>query len=138
MPCTSRKSWVVLWKKWLDERARKDEVMIFKNKNKITAGIIGGAGYGGTELIKLLLFHPKVNLCFVTSRKYAGSKISSVNRFLSGVTELKYIEPDVSRFPPGIDLFFLAAPHGTSMNLVPEIIKAMPRSHLRYREGVSS
>ncbi len=109
---------------------RKDEVKIFKNKKKINVGIIGGAGYGGTELIKLLLFHPKVNLHFVTSRKYAGLKISSVNRFLSGVTELKFIEPEVSRFSSDIDLFFLATPHGTSMNLVPEIIKVMPKSKI--------
>ncbi len=50
----------------------------------INVSIIGVAGYGGTELIKLLLFHPRANLDFVTSRKYVGIMVSSVNRFLSG------------------------------------------------------
>ena len=47
--------------------------MTAKSSNKISAGIIGGAGYGGTELIKILLFHPKTELSFVTSRKYTSS-----------------------------------------------------------------
>lgn len=104
--------------------------MLSESKKKINVGIIGGAGYGGTELIKLLLFHPKVNLCFVTSRKYAGMKISSINRFLSGITELIFTEPDIDRLPSDPDLIFLATPHGTSMSIVPEIVKAIPRVNI--------
>lgn len=100
--------------------------MLFGSKKKIKVGIIGGAGYTGTELIKLLLFHPRANLYFVTSRKYAGMKISDVNRFLSGVTDLTFIEPDIAKLPFDTDLVFFATPHGTSMNIVPEIIKVMP------------
>jgi N-acetyl-gamma-glutamyl-phosphate reductase common form len=104
--------------------------MLFKSKKKINVGIIGGAGYGGIELIKLLLFHPRVNLSFVTSRKYVGIRISDVHRFLSGAKELKFIEPDIEQFPSDTDLIFLATPHGTSMSLVPEIIQALPKTRI--------
>jgi len=104
--------------------------MLFKTKKMINAGIIGGAGYGGTELIKLLLFHPKTNLCFVTSRKYAGVKISSVHRFLSGATELKFIEPEVEKFPSDTEVVFLATPHGISMRIIPKLINLLPRARI--------
>ena len=48
----------------------------------IKAGIIGGAGYTGGELIRLLLNHDEVNLTFIHSRSNAGKKISSIHRDL--------------------------------------------------------
>jgi len=105
---------------------KKDISMLFKGKKKINVGIIGGAGYGGSELLKLLLFHPRVNLLFVTSRRHAGKKVSSVNRFLTGVTELEFIEPEVKALPPDTELIFLATPHGASMHIVPDIIQFLP------------
>jgi N-acetyl-gamma-glutamylphosphate reductase len=104
--------------------------MIFQSKKKIKVGIIGGAGYGGTELIKLLLFHPKVVLSFVTSRKHTGVKISQVHRFLRGTTELSFIEPNIETLPQETDLVFLATPHGTSMNLVPRLMEQMPKARI--------
>jgi N-acetyl-gamma-glutamyl-phosphate/LysW-gamma-L-alpha-aminoadipyl-6-phosphate reductase len=104
--------------------------MIFQSKKKIKVGIVGGAGYGGTELIKLLIFHPKVVLSFVTSRKHSGVKISQVHRFLRGATELLFVEPDIETLPKDIDLVFLATPHGTSMSLVPRIMKRMPKTRI--------
>jgi len=104
--------------------------MIFQSKKKIKVGIIGGAGYGGTELIKLLLFHPKVVLSFVTSRKHTGVKISQVHRFLRGTTELSFIEPNIETLPQETDLVFLATPHGTSMNLVPRLMERMPKARI--------
>ena len=100
--------------------------MVSKPSKKISAGIIGGAGYGGTELIKILLFHPETDLSFVTSRKYAGIRVSEVNRFLSGLTDLEFIEPDIEKLPAEPDIIFLATPHGISMNIVPDLIKKMP------------
>ena len=101
--------------------------MLFKAKKRINVGIIGGTGYSGAELLRLLLFHPKVQLTFVTSRRFAGKKISSVNRFLTGVTELTFIEPEIGNLPSNTDVVFLATPHGTSMELVPEIVRMLPR-----------
>jgi len=100
--------------------------MLFKTKRKINVGIIGGAGYTGSELIRLLLFHPRVNLVFVTSRRYTGIKVSEVNRFLTGLTELKFLDPDIGKLPQDIECIFIATPHGTSMSLIPAIIKRMP------------
>lgn len=97
-----------------------------KSKKKINVGIIGGTGYGGTELIRMLIFHPNVNLRFVTSRKYAGLKVSSVNRFLEGLIDLEYIEPDILEFPKPVDLVFFATPHKTSMEMVPRLIREIP------------
>jgi len=104
--------------------------MLFKAKRKINAGIIGGAGYGGAELVKLLLLHPRINLVFVTSRRHAGKKISSVNRFLTGVTNMEFIEPDIENLTPDMDIVFLATPHGASMHIVPDIIKHMPKARI--------
>ncbi len=103
--------------------------MIFKTKKKkINVGIIGGAGYGGSELLRFLLFHPKVNVCFVTSRRNVGKKVSSVHRFLMGVTDLDFSQPDVDEMPSDTDCLFLAIPHGTSMQIVPDIVKVLPRT----------
>jgi N-acetyl-gamma-glutamyl-phosphate reductase len=99
-------------------------------KTKINVGIVGGAGYGGSELLKLLLFHPQVNLLFVTSRRHMGKKVSSVNRFLKGITGLDFMEPDVGKLPGETELIFIATPHGASMHLVPDIMKRLPRAKL--------
>jgi N-acetyl-gamma-glutamyl-phosphate reductase len=101
--------------------------MIFKSKKKIKVGIIGGAGYGGTELIKLLLFHPNASLTFVTSRKYSGVRVSDVHRFLRRATDLQFVSPEIEKIPSNTDLIFLATPHGISMELVPQIIQSMPK-----------
>lgn len=100
--------------------------MAFKPKKKINVGIIGGAGYAGSELIKILTFHPKVNLQFVTSTRYKGVKVSSIHRFLGGVTELEFIEPEIESFPEDTDLIFFSTPHGVSMGMIPELLKVMP------------
>jgi N-acetyl-gamma-glutamyl-phosphate/LysW-gamma-L-alpha-aminoadipyl-6-phosphate reductase len=97
---------------------------------KIKTGIIGGAGYGGSELLRFLVFHPGVDICFVTSRKHAGLSIASVHRFLSGTTSLEFTEPDVKKLPQDTDCVFFATPHGVSMNLVPQVIKRMPKARI--------
>jgi N-acetyl-gamma-glutamyl-phosphate/LysW-gamma-L-alpha-aminoadipyl-6-phosphate reductase len=104
--------------------------MLFKGKKRISVGIIGGAGYGGTELIKLLLFHPHARLTFVTSRKYSGLKIGEVHRFLQEITHLAFIEPEIEKLPPDTDCIFLATPHGISMNIVPTLMKAFPKASI--------
>jgi N-acetyl-gamma-glutamyl-phosphate/LysW-gamma-L-alpha-aminoadipyl-6-phosphate reductase len=97
---------------------------------KINAGIIGGAGYGGSELLRFLVFHPGVDIRFVTSRKHAGLSIASVHRFLSGATSLEFTEPDVKKLPRDTDCVFFATPHGVSMSLVPQVIKRMPEARI--------
>ena len=69
----------------------------------IRAGIIGGAGYTGGELIRLLHFHPMVDLSYVQSRSQAGKDISDIHTDLLGETNLRFTS-DIS---VDIDVMFL-------------------------------
>lgn len=76
----------------------------------IQVGIIGGAGYTGGELIRLLLNHPQVELSFVQSRSQSGKALSEVHQDLLGETELQF----VSEWNIQPDLLFLCLAHGDS------------------------
>lgn len=82
----------------------------------IKVGIIGGAGYTGGELIRILLNHPQVTLQFVHSKSNAGKLLSSVHHDLIGETDLKFAE-DISTT---IDVLFLCVGHGDAKNLLAE------------------
>jgi N-acetyl-gamma-glutamyl-phosphate reductase len=77
----------------------------------INVGIIGGAGYTGGELVRLLLNHDRVQIAFVQSRSQAGKLLSDVHTDLRGQTDLKFTAtPDLSH--PALSALFLALPHG--------------------------
>ena len=78
--------------------------------NKINIGIIGGAGYTGGELIRLLLNHPNVDIKFVHSKSNAGNHLSKVHQDLIGETELIFS----GEINQQIDLLFLCLGHGES------------------------
>ncbi|OIR08325.1 N-acetyl-gamma-glutamyl-phosphate reductase [mine drainage metagenome] len=86
------------------------------NKNKSTpsgdggikAGIIGGAGYTGGELIRLLINHPQVEISFINSSSNAGNPVSKVHADLIGETDLKFS----SELSDDIDVLFLCVGHG--------------------------
>src|SRR5687767_12433730 len=75
---------------------------------KIKAGIVGGAGYTGGELIRLLLHHPDVAISFVHSRSNAGNLISSVHQDILGETDLIF----AADLTEDIDVLFLCVGHG--------------------------
>lgn len=77
---------------------------------KIKAGIIGGAGYTGGEMIRLLINHPDVDLTFIHSRSNAGHPVSSVHEDLLGDTSLQFTD-SVSQ---DVDVVFLCLGHGES------------------------
>ena len=87
----------------------------------IKAGIIGGAGYTGLELVRLLLMHPEVEISVVTSRRYKGKKISDVNPHLEPFIELEYEDIDTKEIADRSDIVFLAVPHGSAMDYVPQL-----------------
>jgi N-acetyl-gamma-glutamyl-phosphate reductase len=75
---------------------------------KIRAGIIGGAGYTGGELIRVLINHPQVEISFVHSNSNAGNFISDVHTDLFGDTELKFTD----QLSEDIEVLFLCVGHG--------------------------
>jgi LysW-gamma-L-alpha-aminoadipyl-6-phosphate/LysW-L-glutamyl-5-phosphate reductase len=87
---------------------------------KARVAIFGGSGYGGSELLRILLFHPNVEVTVVTANEHAGKRIGEVHRNLFGLTDLQFVsaaEADVE----GVDVIFLALPHGQAMELAPRL-----------------
>jgi len=87
--------------------------------SKLRIGIFGGSGYGGSELLRILLVHPNVELVFVTANEQAGKPVGEVHRNLNGLTNLNFIKD--SEDLNDIDCVFLALPHGQAMDIVPRL-----------------
>lgn len=81
----------------------------------IIVSIIGGSGYAGGELLRILLNHPKVKIHQVTSRQFAGQLVSAVHPNLRKATNLTFIHPDKLS---GCDLLFVALPNCVSMGMM--------------------
>src|SRR5512139_763752 len=88
----------------------------------IKAGIIGASGYTGGELLRLLVNHPNVKLELATSRGLAGKPVANTHRHLEGFLDLEYENPDSEDIRERCDVVFLAVPHGTGMNYVPDLL----------------
>lgn len=89
----------------------------------LDVSVIGGSGYAGGELVRLLLSHPEVNLRQVTSERHAGKFIRSVHPNLRKRTELKFSSSE-SLAPA--DVLFVALPHGVSMGKMAELRRLAP------------
>ena len=87
-------------------------------------GIIGGSGYVGSELLRLLLMHPQAEVTMVTSRQSVGEYVFNVHPNLRGLTQLKFVPQDMAELQKNCDLIFTATPHGGSVNLVPKLLEA--------------
>ena len=79
----------------------------------ITASIVGGSGYTGGELLRLLLGHPNISVQQITSRSHLGEYAYQVHPNLRKQTQLKFTDP-VQLEP--VDVLFLALPHGQAQN----------------------
>jgi N-acetyl-gamma-glutamyl-phosphate reductase len=92
----------------------------------IKAGIVGGTGYTGVELLRLLVQHPQVELRAITSRKEAGTSVSAMFPSLRGRIDLAFTEPtrDALR---GCDLVFFATPNGVAMGEARALLDAGAR-----------
>ncbi len=94
---------------------------------KIKTAIAGASGYSGEELVKLLLHHPSVDLCAITSRQYAGQSLAQVfPKFahLPGAGKLLFSEPNAASLAEKAEVIFLALPHGVSAELAVPLITA--------------
>lgn len=84
-------------------------------------GIVGASGYGGSELLRLLLRHPHVNVRHVTAHEHAGRPVASVHPNLHGAATHTLLPGLTARDYAELDFVFLALPHGGAMKLLPEI-----------------
>ena len=89
--------------------------------NKVKIGIIGGTGYTGVELLRLLLVHPNADVMLITSRSEAGRLVSDLFPSLRGFTNLRFSKPEPSSFN-SCDVVFSATPNGIAMNHARELI----------------
>ncbi len=93
----------------------------------IDIGIIGGSGYTGCELIRLLLQHPCARVRIVTSRRLSGNRVTNIHRHLSGLIDLHFENPPPSEIADACDLVFTAVPHGAAMDIIPALLKSDTR-----------
>ncbi len=87
--------------------------------DKVTVSILGGSGYTGGELLRLLLFHPLVEIQQVTSERFAGKRVARVHPNLRKVTDLSFVS--IEELQP-CDTLFICLPHGESMRRMPALL----------------
>ena len=92
----------------------------------IKVGIVGGTGYTGVELLRLLALHENAEVVAITSRAESGRRVDDLYPNLRGLYELAFTEPDVATLA-ACDIVFFATPHNVAMNLVPELLAAGAR-----------
>ena len=86
-----------------------------------SVGVVGGTGYTGVELLRLLVMHPQVELRCVTSRSESGRVVADLFPNLRGFTDIVFTEPDVETLAQ-CELVFFATPNGTAMKMVPQLL----------------
>jgi N-acetyl-gamma-glutamyl-phosphate reductase len=96
---------------------------------KVRAGLIGGAGYTGGEMLRILVNHPHVEIAFVNSKSNSGNYIYDVHTDLFGDTDLKF----TGNVPTDIDVLFLCVGHGDAkkfleQNVIPDNVKIIDLS----------
>ena len=84
----------------------------------IRVSIVGGSGYTGGDLLRILLFHPEVEIQQVTSERHAGKPVASVHPNLRKICKHKFVS--VAELEP-CDVLFLGLPHGQMMNRLARI-----------------
>jgi len=92
----------------------------------IKVGIVGGTGYTGVELLRLLAVHPKARIQIITSRGEVGRKVADLFPSLRGVVDLAFSDVDPGALA-GCDVVFSATPNGVAMQHAPTLLKAGAR-----------
>jgi N-acetyl-gamma-glutamyl-phosphate reductase common form len=89
---------------------------------KIKIAIFGGSGYGGSELLRILLFHQYAEIRLVTANEHAGKAVGEVHKNLFGLTDLRFERaPEDLSTLEDIDIAFFALPHGQALSLIPHL-----------------
>ena len=87
----------------------------------IKVGVVGGTGYTGVELLRLLAAHPGAELVVITSRSEAGMPVADMFPNLRGSLDIAFSEP-APELLQSCDLVFFATPNGIAMTMVPELL----------------
>lgn len=93
------------------------------SNQKIKVGIVGGTGYTGVELLRILSQHPQVDLHAITSRSEEGVAVADMFPSLRGRVDLRFVTPDNAALS-ACDVVFFATPHGVAMSQAEELIAA--------------
>ncbi|HEY9283472.1 MAG TPA: N-acetyl-gamma-glutamyl-phosphate reductase [Pyrinomonadaceae bacterium] len=101
-------------------------------ERRLKVGIFGGSGYGGSELLRILLAHPNAEVALVTANEHAGKAVGEVHKNLYGLTGLRFeTAPEDFSSLTALDCVFFALPHGQALELaprLPENVKAIDLS----------
>jgi|TARA_R110000772_G_scaffold58976_4_gene133682 N-acetyl-gamma-glutamyl-phosphate reductase len=92
----------------------------------LKVGIVGGTGYTGVELLRLLSTHAEAEVVMITSRAEDGVAVDELFPSLRGAMDLRFSTPDVKLLAT-CDVVFFATPHNVAMNMVPELLAAGTR-----------
>ncbi|MBI2487786.1 MAG: N-acetyl-gamma-glutamyl-phosphate reductase, partial [Deltaproteobacteria bacterium] len=80
---------------------------------KKKVAVLGASGYTGSDLLRFLFIHPKVEVAYATAEKHAGKKISEILPHLRGLFNLELQPLDAQSIPDEVEIVFAALPHGT-------------------------
>lgn len=89
----------------------------------VKVAVIGGTGYAGAELVRILSAHPQAELTIITSRQYAGNLFSDVYPAMAGIVNLTCQAFSAEAVSEGADVMFTALPHKASMGVVPGLVR---------------
>ncbi|PPZ94778.1 N-acetyl-gamma-glutamyl-phosphate reductase [Acinetobacter ursingii] len=92
----------------------------------VSVGIVGGTGYTGVELLRLLLRHPQVTVRVLTSRTEAGKRVADMFPSLRGHTDLEFSDLNLDLLKQ-CDVVFFATPHGVAMQHAKELVAAQTK-----------
>lgn len=95
--------------------------------DRTRVAILGATGYGGGELLRLLLRHPNATVAFATSRTKAGTPVAAIHRNLAGLTDLAFSSPGNEELLAGADVIIGALPHGASAEQLEPFVRAGKR-----------
>ncbi|MBZ0179214.1 MAG: N-acetyl-gamma-glutamyl-phosphate reductase [Melioribacteraceae bacterium] len=87
----------------------------------LKVGIVGATGYTGSELVRLLHFHPEAEIAFITSESHKGKKFSDIHPQFRNIVDIE-LETVDNIDPESVDVIFLALPHGVSIEFVEKFI----------------
>jgi N-acetyl-gamma-glutamyl-phosphate reductase len=93
-----------------------------RESSMIKVGVVGGTGYTGVELLRILALHPEVQLCVITSRGEAGTRVADMFPNLRGYLDLSFTEPDIDALG-ACELVFFATPNGIAMGMARQLLE---------------